>query len=37
VKEGGVVFVDLAERVLHLGDGLVEDGVKDAVLLVGEE
>ena len=37
VEEGGVVFVDLAEGVLHLGDGLVEDGVEDAVLLVGEE
>ena len=32
-----MVFVDLAEGVLHLGDGLVEDGVEDAVLLVGEE
>ena len=37
VEEGGVVFVDLAEGVLHLGEGLVEDGVEDAVLLVGEE
>ena len=37
VEEGGVVFVDFAEGVLHLGDGLVEDGVEDAVLLVGEE
>ena len=37
VEEGGVVLVDLAEGVLHLGDGLVEDGVEDAVLLVGEE
>ena len=32
-----MVLVDLAEGVLHLGDGLVEDGVEDAVLLVGEE
>ena len=32
-----MVFVDFAEGVLHLGDGLVEDGVEDAVLLVGEE
>jgi hypothetical protein len=32
-----VVLVDLAEGVLHLGDGLVEDSAEDAVLLVGEE
>ena len=37
VQEGGVVLVDLAEGVFHLGEGLVEDGVEDAVLLVGEE
>ncbi len=37
VEEGGVVLVDLAEGVLHLGEGLVEDGLDDAVLLVGEE
>ena len=37
VQERGVVLVDLAEGVLHLGEGLVEDGVEDAVLLVGEE
>ena len=37
VEQGGVVFVDFAEGVLHLGDGLVEDGSEDAVLLVGEE
>ena len=37
VEERGVVFVDLAERVFHLGEGLVKDAVEDAVLLVGEE
>ncbi len=37
VEQRGVVLVDLAEGLLHLGDGLVEDGVEDAVLLVGEE
>ena len=37
VEEGGVVLVDLAEGVLHLGEGAVEDGAEDAVLLVGEE
>ena len=37
VQEGGVVLVDFAEGVLHLGEGLVEDGFEDAVLLVGEE
>ena len=37
VQKRGVVFVDLAEGILHLGEGLVEDGVEDAVLLVGEE
>ena len=37
VEERGVVLVDLAQGVLHLGEGLGEDGLKDAVLLVGEE
>jgi hypothetical protein len=32
-----VVLVDFAEGVLHLGEGAVEDGAEDAVLLVGEE
>ena len=32
-----MVLVDFAEGVLHLGEGLVEDGLEDAVLLVGEE
>ena len=37
MKEGGVVVVDLAQGVFHLGEGAVEDGAEDAVLLVGEE
>jgi len=32
-----VVVVDLAEGVFHFGEGAVEDGAEDAVLLVGEE
>ena len=32
-----MVLVDLAQGVFHLGEGLVEDGAEDAVLLVGEE
>ena len=37
VEQRGVVLVDLAQGVFHLGEGLVEDGAQDAVLLVGEE
>jgi len=33
----GVVFVDLAQRVFHLGHGLVENRAQDALLLIGEE
>ncbi len=36
-EERGVVLVDLAQGVFHLGEGAVEDGAQDAVLLVGEE
>ena len=32
-----MVLVDFAEGVFQLGEGLVEDGGEDAVLLVGEE
>ncbi len=37
VQQRGVVLVDLAQGVFHLGEGAVEDGAEDAVLLVGEE
>ena len=36
-QQRGVVLVDLAQGVFHLGEGAVEDGAQDAVLLVGEE
>ena len=32
-----MVLIDGAQGVLHLGEGAVEDGAQDAVLLVGEE
>ena len=32
-----MVVVDFAEGVFHLGEGAIEDGAEDAVLLVGEE
>ena len=37
VEQRGVVFVDLAQRVFHLGQRLVENRAQDAVLLIGEE
>ena len=37
VEQGGVLVVDADERAFDLGEGLVEDALQDAVLLVGEE
>ncbi len=37
VEQGGVLVVDADERAFDFGEGLVEDALEDAVLLVGEE
>ena len=37
VEQGGVLFVDADERIFNFGEGLVEDALEDALLLVGEE
>ena len=37
VEQGSVLVVDANERAFNFGEGLVEDALQDAVLLVGEE
>jgi hypothetical protein len=37
IEQGGVLVVDADERAFDFGEGLVEDVLEDAVLLVGEE
>ena len=37
VQQRGMILIDFAERLLHFTDGLIEDGVQDAVLLISEK